>query len=225
MVLHKSSSSPTSSSSCHYMLQWPNKNRDLFGKQMLLYHKFPKYYDLFLNITNMVDLKKKNTHTQWSSIHQVYDNSQISKQWHSAVSLLFWPLFTSIASEDALQDLCPGDELWPANQEQARQRDWPLWVCYPYERCSQCRLSAGCWPSHKPACHSSLQPAEGAAESTGAAQRKSKHSVHLLGAQQLHETGWERPRLQQPQAVKPATAQTSSLHHLPNQNAEVWWTI
>lgn len=80
----------------------------------------------------------------------------------------FWPL-TFTASEDALQDLCPGDQLWPSDWEQEGWRNRPQWVCHPYERRSQRRLPTGRWQTHKPACCGTFQPAESNAESAGAA--------------------------------------------------------
>lgn len=128
---------------------------------------------------------------------------------------------TSTVSEDALQHLCSGDQLWSADWEQERSGNRWLRVCDPYERRSQRGLPAGRRRAHQPARCSSLQPAEGAAEPTAAAQCKPGHGVHLLGTKQLHEKRWKGTRLQQPQAVKPAAAQTENLHYLSAQDAQV----
>lgn len=134
-----------------------------------------------------------------------------------------WPLFT--ASEDALWDLRPGHQLRPADSEQKRPGDRPVGLRDPHERRSHRGPSEGRGPAHELARHSSLQPTEGAAEPTGAAQHKPRRGVCLLGTEQLHETGRERSRLQQPQTDEATDAWTQALHHLSDQNVKIWWTL
>lgn len=129
------------------------------------------------------------------------------------------------ASEDALPELLPGHQLRPADREPERRRDWPVGLRDPHERRSHRGPSQGRGLPHEPARRSSLQPTEGATEPTGAAQRQPRRGVHLLGTEQLHETGRERSRLQQPQTDEPTAAWTGTLHHLSDQNVKIWWTV
>lgn len=170
----------------------------------------------------------------WCSLKNIYIQSiNLNKAQRALIAAIlsewncsdFWPL-TPTASEHALQNVRPGDQLRPAHQKHEGRRNRQLRVCYPNERRSQRRLPSGRWPSYQSARRGSLQPPKGAGEETGAAvQWKPGHRVHLLGAEQQHKAGWERPRLQQPQAVKAAAAQTGSLHHFQDQDVEVWWII
>lgn len=129
------------------------------------------------------------------------------------------------APEDALPELLPGHQFRTADREPERRRNWPVGLRDPHERRSHRGPSEGRGPPHEPARHSSLQPAEGATEATGAAQRQPRRRVHLLGTEQLHEAGRQRPRLQQPQTDEPTAAWTGTLHHLSDQNAKIWWTV
>lgn len=131
----------------------------------------------------------------------------------------------SAASEDALRDLRPGHQLRPTGSEQKRPGDRPVGLRDPHERRSHPGPSQGRGPAHELARHSSLQPTEGAAEPAGAAQHQPRRGVRLLGTEQLHETGRERSRLQQPQTDEAADAWTQALHHLSVQNVKIWWTL